>query len=120
VDDVVRIPIAGRGVDAAGLTEALGDDLTLEQPVAGARSVDMDPATATLVVGIATNLPALIKAVASAWGKFRHRSHALASVVIETTGADVVIRVGEDGTVAEADVAALPESPRQILQIHLR
>ncbi len=120
VEEVVRIPVGGRGLDAAAVGAALGDDLALEQPEAGGRSVDMDPATATLVVGLATAVPSIISAVAAAWSRFRRPSQASAALVIETTGQDVVIRVGEDGTVAPADVAALPESPRQILRIHLR
>jgi hypothetical protein len=41
-------------------------------------------------------------------------------LIIETTRQDVAIRVGDDGTVSEADAAALPESARQILRIELR
>ena len=120
MDGEVRIPVGGRGLDAAGVSDALGDDLNVEKGGAEGRSVDMDPATATLVVGLATAVPALISAVAGAWSKFRRPSPTAASLVIETAGEDVVIRVGEDGTIAEADAAALPESPQQILRIHLR
>ena len=118
--DDVRIPVGGRGLDAAGLADVLGDGLTVEQGGAGGRSVDMDPATVELVVGLASAVPALISAVAAAWSKFRRPSSAPATLVIETAGEDVVIRVGADGTVAESDAAALPDSPRQILRIHLR
>lgn len=116
----LRIPVGGRGLDAASVINALGDDLSVEPAGAGGRSVDMDPATATLVVGLATAVPALISAVAGAWARFRGPSPTPAWLMVETTGGDVVIHVGENGTVAEADADALPESPRQILRIHLR
>ena len=116
----MRIPVGGRGLDAAGVTDALGDDLKTDQSGADGRSVDMDPVTVTLVVGLASAVPDLISAVAGAWARFRRPSPTPASLVIETVGEDVLIRIGEDGTVAEGATDRLPESPKQILRIHLR
>lgn len=132
VADTTSIPVAGRGLtgeQVGAALEGLGDDVRIDASAQAPRSIDMDPATASLVVGLATAVPQLIAAVAAAWGRHRKRgdapSSAPATVVVETAGAEIVVHVGADGALTgedsrPLDEASLPASPRQIVRIHLR
>jgi hypothetical protein len=128
VADETEIPIAARGLSGAEIEAALtGADLHLEARSGTSRSFDMDPATASLVVGIVTAAPKVIEAVATAWGKFKKRRDgraAPATVVVETEAAEIVIRVSAEGKLTNENGEplgedALPSSPKQIVRIHL-
>jgi hypothetical protein len=125
--DTARIPVSGRGLTKEEVRTVLENaDLGVEPTGSAPQSVDMDPATATLVVGLATAVPALITSISGAWARFRKGSSPAAStVVLETAADEVVLRVGGDGTLAAEDggpldIAALPSSPGDIVRIHLR
>jgi len=125
--DTARIPVSGRGLTTEQVRTVLAEAGLGAEPVASAsQSVDMDPATATLVVGLTTAVPALITSIAGVWARFRKGSSpAATTVVVETAADEVVLRVGGDGTLAAEDggpldAAALPSSPGAIVRIYLR
>jgi hypothetical protein len=127
--DRVRIPVGGRGLDSERVGEVLasaGDTVRVESDAAARRSVDMDPATVSMVVDVALAVPALLTAVAGAWSRFKKRSSpAPATVVVETAGDEVTVRIAAGGGLTTedgepVDAAALPSSADQIVRIHLR
>ena len=91
-------------------------------------SVDMDSGTVSMVVDLATAVPALLTAIAGAWSQFKKRSSPAAApgtVVVETAGDEVTVRITSGGALATedgepVDPAALPSRPEQIVRIHLR
>jgi hypothetical protein len=122
-----RIPVSGRGLTKEQVGAVLDSaELGVDSAATAPQSVNMDPATATLVVGLATAVPALITSIAGAWALFRKGSSpAACTVVVETATDEVVLRVVGDGTLAAGDggpvnVMALPSSPRDIVRIHLQ
>ena len=126
----VRIPVGGRGLVSERVAEVLGsagDQVSVESDAAARRSVDMDSGTVSMVVDLATAVPALLTRSRARGSQFKKRSSPAsppATVVVETAGdGSRSDRTGgglatEDGE--PVDPAALPSSARQIVRIHLR
>ena len=79
--DRVRIPVGGRGLVSERVAEVLGsagDDVRVESDAGARRSVDMDTGTVSMVVDLATAVPALLTAVAGAWSQLQEALVAVA------------------------------------------
>ena len=127
----VRIPVGGRGLVSERVAEVLGsagDQVSVESDAVARRSVDMDSGTVSMVVDLATAVPALLTAIAGAWSQFKKRSAPAsppATVVVETAGDEVTVRIAAGGGLATedgepVDPATLPSTAGQIVRIHLR